>query len=301
MEGESGAWAVPIPPRPRRVAPAKALLHLTAVPAWERASEAPGTNSRLPGKIGPRPHTGDPRRGKPGPGSPETAAAPPRPARVPGQRAPGGAAATSRGHRGRGPSVRPSPGARPRPPQLSPASVPTAASHPLAAHLPGRCRRRRHRCRSYHRISRDFAPPPCLPSSRLKARSPSWKLQVAPSRLPEVYTLLPFSHPASALAPDPEKLKPRCEAARSRRALTWLPRGACAAGLRSWELFGCCLSSGCSQSDRWSVSAGYPSKQTAHAASLSAFLPPPHSRRRLQRTSRPACGVGAFLMPHPHL
>lgn len=108
----------------------------------------------------------DPRRGKPGPSGPETVAAPPRLARVPGQRTPGSAAAASRGHRGRGPSVRPVPGARPRPPQLSPASAATAASRPLAAHLPGRRRRRRRRrrrCCSYHQISRDFAPPRAYP------------------------------------------------------------------------------------------------------------------------------------------
>lgn len=65
MEGESGAWAVPSPPRPRRAASAGAPLHLPAVPAWERASKAPGTKPRLPGKIGPRPRTGTPDEGSP--------------------------------------------------------------------------------------------------------------------------------------------------------------------------------------------------------------------------------------------
>ncbi|XP_076433946.1 uncharacterized protein LOC107402070 isoform X1 [Peromyscus maniculatus bairdii] len=62
MEGEPGAWAVPIPPRPRSAASARAL-RLPAVPAWERTRRAPvPTKPRLPGGIASRRRAGTPER-----------------------------------------------------------------------------------------------------------------------------------------------------------------------------------------------------------------------------------------------
>ncbi|XP_031220446.1 serine/arginine repetitive matrix protein 1-like [Mastomys coucha] len=195
----------------------------------------------------------DPRRGKPGSGGPESR--PPRPARVPGQRAPGGAAATS------GAAEDASLPSAPLPePGLALRSPNGRLARRSAAHLPDhRRRRRRRRHRSYHRISRDFAPPRAYPppARTRRARSPSWKLQVAPCRHREVYTLLLFSHPASARAPDPEKSSltrtpPRSHLAGSERMRT---------GLRSWEFLGCCTSSGCAQSDGQSAPATLASAQ----------------------------------------
>lgn len=231
-----------------------------------------------------------PRRGTPGSGGPETAAAP-RPAPVPGQHAPGGAAAASRGQRGRGPATRPCPRARPRPPELAPSSAPTAASCPSAAHLPGHHlrRRRRRRC-SYRQISRDFAPPrahPPPPTRTRRARTPAWKLQEAPCGPRGLHDLLLFSHPASTRAGGPEGLKPRCEGYHG--ALTWLARGACAGPAAEPKLRGSSLNSGCAQSQMVSQLAP---ATPARSQSLSEW--------GAARTSRPGCEVRAFPMHDPH-
>lgn len=101
---------------------------------------------------------------------------------------------------------------------------PNGRLSPVRSSPPGRRHRRRCRRRcSYHQISRDFAPPRAHPppARTRRAPTPAWNLREVQCPPRGVHNVLLFSQPASARARDPEKLKPRCEAATAELSPGW--------------------------------------------------------------------------------